>query len=135
MVPLSRAEAQLSMSDSPFRQNKFIYWTEKVIMLVVKGYFNTGKKSKFDIGPIDTFVSYNGAEGWRFMVGGMTTANLCDRFFARGRTGVPQPQILRDECFPPGLIRYHIPDRLSILCRLSPGQTLDQQHLCTLAGL
>ena len=84
MVPLSRAEKQLSMSDSPFRQNKFIYWTEKVIMLVVKGYFNTGKKSKFDIGPIDTFVSYNGAEGWRFLIGGMTTANLCDRFFARG---------------------------------------------------
>ena len=53
-------------------------------MLVVKGYVNTGKKSKFDIGPIDTFVSYNGAEGWRLLLGGMTTANFSDSFFARG---------------------------------------------------
>lgn len=84
MVSLSHAETQLSLSDSPFRQNRFIYWTEKIIMLVVKGYVNTSKKSKFDIGPIDTFVSYNGAEGWRLLLGGMTTANFSDRFFARG---------------------------------------------------
>ena len=50
------------------------------------------------------------------------------------RTGVYQPQVLCDECFAPGLIRYHIPDRLSFLCRFPLGQALDQQHFGPLAG-
>lgn len=83
MVPLTYAERQISGSGSPFRQNKFFYWGEKLLFLIVKGYFTTGKNSKFDIGPIDTFIAYNKPEGWRLRVGGMTTANLSDQWFAR----------------------------------------------------
>ncbi len=83
-VPLSYAESQLAGDQSPFRQNKLLYWGEQALILIVKGYIKTGKKSKFDIGPIDTFLSYNKPEGWRIGVGGMTTANLNPHWFARG---------------------------------------------------
>ena len=40
--------------------------------------------SKFDIGPIYQFVSWNMLEGVRVRVGGVSTARLHDRFFFRG---------------------------------------------------
>ena len=84
MLPLSYAEKQLAVDESPFRKLPVIYWTSKVIEVIIKGYVVTGKKSKFDFGPLDTFVSYNATEGLRLAVGGLTTANLCDRVFGRG---------------------------------------------------
>lgn len=84
MVPLSYAERQLAVDESPFRKMPVIYWTAKAVELLVKGYVPTGKKSKFDFGPIDTFVSYNATDGVRLAVGGLTTANLFDRVFGRG---------------------------------------------------
>ncbi len=84
MLPLSYAESRLAIDESPFRKLPIIYWTSKVVELVIKGYVVTGKKSKFDFGPIDTFISYNATEGLRLALGGLTTANLCDRVFGRG---------------------------------------------------
>lgn len=84
MIPLTYAETKLAGDESPFRKYPVIYWTTKVVELIIKGYVPTGKKSKFDFGPIDTFISYNATEGLRLAVGGMTTANLCDRVFGRG---------------------------------------------------
>lgn len=84
MLPLSYAEKQLAVDESPFRKLPIIYWTSKAVELIIKGYVVTGKNSKFDFGPIDTFVSYNATEGFRLAVGGMTTANLSDRVFGRG---------------------------------------------------
>lgn len=84
MIPLSYAERNMSVSDSPFRGIPLLYWTEKVVEIIIKGYVATGKKSKFDFGPIDTFISYNATEGLRLAVGGLTTANLLPNLFARG---------------------------------------------------
>ena len=42
------------------------------------------QESKFDIGPVFNFVSYNKEEGWRLRLGGMTTAKLNPRHFAEG---------------------------------------------------
>ncbi len=84
MLPLSYAESLLAVDQSPFRKFPLIYWTSKVVELIVKGYVVTGKNSKFDFGPIDSFISYNATEGLRLAVGGLTTANLCDRVFGRG---------------------------------------------------
>lgn len=84
LVPLSYAEKQLSLDESPFRKMPLINLTIKVVELIVKGYVTTGKNSKFDIGPIDTFASYNGTEGLRLSFGGMTTANLSKHWFFRG---------------------------------------------------
>lgn len=84
MIPLSYAEHNMSVSDSPFRAIPLLYWTEKVIEIIIKGYVATGKNSKFDFGPIDTFISYNATEGLRLAAGGLTTANLFPHLFARG---------------------------------------------------
>lgn len=84
MLPLSYAESRLAIDESPFRKLPVIYWTSKVVELIIKGYVVTGKNSKFDFGPIDTFVSYNATEGLRLALGGLTTANLSDRLFGRG---------------------------------------------------
>lgn len=51
---------------------------------MVVGYVPTGKPSKFDIGPLNTFISGNSVEGVRLRAGGITTANLSNRWFARG---------------------------------------------------
>lgn len=84
MIPLTYAESKLSTDESPFRKNPVIYWTTKAVEIIIKGYVGTGKKSKFDFGPIDTFISYNATEGLRLAVGGLTTANLNNHLFGRG---------------------------------------------------
>lgn len=83
MLPLSYAEKTLAIDESPFRNMPIIYWTAKVVEVIIKGYVVTGKNSKFDFGPIDTFVSYNATEGLRLSAGGLTTANLSDHIFGR----------------------------------------------------
>ena len=60
------------------------YWGEKILKIIFTGYVQTGRNSKFDIGPVNTFISYNALEGVRLRLGGMTTANLSPRWFARG---------------------------------------------------
>ncbi|MCM1369492.1 MAG: DUF5686 and carboxypeptidase regulatory-like domain-containing protein [Candidatus Amulumruptor caecigallinarius] len=84
MIPLSYAESKLAVDESPFQKVPLIKWLTKVVEIVVKGYVPTGKNSKFDFGPVDSFVSYNATEGMRFAVGGLTTANLFKNVFARG---------------------------------------------------
>ncbi|MDE5806561.1 MAG: carboxypeptidase-like regulatory domain-containing protein, partial [Muribaculaceae bacterium] len=38
----------------------------------------------FNIGPVNTFISYNDLEGLRLKAGGITTSSLSERFFLRG---------------------------------------------------
>lgn len=60
-------------------------YCETALRIFVKGYVGTAKKdSKFNIGPLNTFVSYNSVEGLRLRAGGVTTANLSPHLFARG---------------------------------------------------
>ena len=60
---------------------------KSVSEVALTGYVPTTKEreeSKFDIGPVFNFVSYNNEEGWRVRLGGMTTAKLNPRHFAEG---------------------------------------------------
>jgi len=66
------------------RKIPLYYWGEKLLGILVNGYITTGSRSKFDIGPVNTFISANTIEGARFRLGGMTTANLNKHLFARG---------------------------------------------------
>lgn len=66
------------------RSVKIFYYGEKALKILVSGYVNTGKPSKFDIGPVNTMISHNSYEGWRFRLGGMTTAALSPHWFSRG---------------------------------------------------
>lgn len=59
----------------------------KTIEVLVSGYIPTKpdkKESLFDFGPMNTIFNSNRLEGFRVRVGGMTTANLHPRWFARG---------------------------------------------------
>ncbi len=84
LIPLSTAERNLSHTLEKLRQIPFFYWTEKIILIIANGYIATGEKSKFDFGPVNTFISANDTEGLRLRVGGMTTANLSPHLFGRG---------------------------------------------------
>lgn len=84
MVPLSYAESRMDNMTTLLRKVPFLYWTEKVVSVLAKGYIRTGRESRFDFGPVNTLVSANSVEGARFRVGGVTTANLSPRWFARG---------------------------------------------------
>lgn len=84
LVPLSQAESGMGSLMIKMRKNPFIYWAEQVLKILVNGYVTTGKNSKVDLGPVNTLISYSSIEGARFRIGGLTTANLSDRWFGRG---------------------------------------------------
>ena len=83
-IPLSYAESKMGDMMPMLRKQSLLYWSEKVLKVFVNGYITTGNPSKFDIGPVNTFMSYNTAEGMRFRVGGVTTPALSSHIFARG---------------------------------------------------
>lgn len=84
LSPLSPAENEMGSMMGRLRKFPLIYWTEKILKVLVNGYIATSPNSKVDIGPVNTFLSYNSIEGMRFRVGGITTANLSDHWFGRG---------------------------------------------------
>ena len=60
---------------------------KRIAEISISGYIPTNKtkdSSRFDIGPIYNIASYNNEEGWRFRLGGMTTAALNNRNFGEG---------------------------------------------------
>lgn len=81
---LSTAEANMDTFMADLRRYPFFYWAEKALVVLVTGYVKTGKRSKFDFGPINTLISTNPIEKVRLRIGGMTTANLSPHWFARG---------------------------------------------------
>ncbi len=74
----------IDMMMQKLRANKLYYWGEKTVRTFASGYITTGADSKFDIGPLTSTFSSNELEGFRLRLGGMTTANLSKRLFARG---------------------------------------------------
>lgn len=84
---MSRPDAITSAQDGMtqlmerLRRNKLYYWGEKFVKLLAIGYIPTSEKSYFDIGPLNTTISYNKLEGTRLRFGGMTTANLSPHWF------------------------------------------------------
>lgn len=84
LIAVSDNEKGVGDLMSKLRSVPVFYWTEKVLKVMFMGYISTGKNSKFDFGPVNTTISHNSVEGWRFRLGGMTTANLSERWFARG---------------------------------------------------
>ena len=68
------------------KKTNITIWT-KAIDIFVSEWIPAAKSkevSKFDIGPVLSFLSWDYIEGWRIRAGGMTTANLSDRWFANG---------------------------------------------------
>lgn len=83
-LEIAQGENSMEKMMERMRQVPVFYWTEKVVKILVSGYVPTAEKSYFDIGPMTSLASYNSVEGLRLRAGGMTTANLSRRWFARG---------------------------------------------------
>jgi len=67
------------------REIPFYYWSEKIIDALVNGYVRTSATdSKFELGPVNTFISGNALEGLRLRAGGGTTVNLSRQLFLDG---------------------------------------------------
>lgn len=67
------------------RKVPLYYYSEKLLGIIIEGYIPTSRvNSKFDIGPVTSFISGNTVEGARFRFGGMTTAALNKRWFTQG---------------------------------------------------
>ncbi len=83
-LPMQQGEGRADELMNKLRRNKFFYYGERLLRNMVRGYWATGRNSRFDIGPVNTTASYNDLEGLRLRAGGMTTALLSPRWFGRG---------------------------------------------------
>lgn len=81
---ITRNEQRVGEMMDRLRAEPVYYWSERTLKLLMSGYVHTGADSPVDIGPIGKFISGNSVEGVRLQAGGMTTANLSRRWFARG---------------------------------------------------
>lgn len=84
LIPLSQAEQGMGGMMGRLREIPFFYWTEKVLVVLVGGYWGWKPDSPVLLGPANTLVSANSVEGVRFRVGGVTTAYLNPHWFGRG---------------------------------------------------
>lgn len=84
LVETTKGEKRVGSMMANLRRWPLFYWSEKFINRLVEGYVPTGRDSKFNIGPINTFISHNHLEGWRPRFGGMTTAALNPHLFFQG---------------------------------------------------
>lgn len=83
LAEIGRGERRVEDLMARFRSFPLYYWGEKVLKVVFGGYVPTVNPSKFDIGPVNSMLSFNTIESVRLRVGGMTMAPLSDRFFGR----------------------------------------------------
>lgn len=80
---LKPGESRTDKLMSQIRSVPVLYWGEKIIRILFSSYISTSSNSKFDIGPVNSMISYNSLEGLRLRAGGMTTAALSPRWFGR----------------------------------------------------
>ena len=84
---LTKNEASMGDFIHQMQQSKGYKWLLNGLRLLVENYVETGSKetkSKFDIGPVNTFVSSNFVDHLRLRVGGRTTARLNNHLFWNG---------------------------------------------------
>ena len=87
IATLNNREVAITKVTEDLKKNTNITFWTRAIDAFVSEWIPSGKSkevSKFDIGPILSFLSWDYIEGWRIRAGGMTTANLNDQWFANG---------------------------------------------------
>lgn len=83
-VPEQEGASRIHLLMDRLRRDRLFYYGERFLRNIVHGYWPTGRKSKFDFGPLNTIASYNSFEGLRLRAGGVTTGNLSKHWFAKG---------------------------------------------------
>ena len=74
------------MSDRIHEVTDNNFWMYLARSIIVNNFETSSgvNRSRFDIGPIMSMVSKNFIDGWRFRLGGQTTANLMPHLFFKG---------------------------------------------------
>ena len=83
LIDMSPGESKVRLMMERLRTYPAYRYFEKGVKILFSGYVATGNPSKFDIGPVNTFMSYNDLEGLRLRAGGMTMASLSRNWFAK----------------------------------------------------
>ena len=83
LTGISKAESTVGDLMQQLHKVPLYYWGEKALKILFSGYVMTGEKSKFDIGPVNSMVSFNSTEDVRLRFGGMTSSELSPRWFGR----------------------------------------------------
>lgn len=87
-VRLTQGESNMdSFIDGIDKSKGLIRYVLIGLKLLIENYIETGSvnnPSKVDIGPITSMVTNNFIDGWRFRLGGQTTANLSPHLFLKG---------------------------------------------------
>ena len=86
-VEFTKSEAGMGSFLDHLEKLKGFKYVIFVLKALFENYLETGSRdnpSKFDVGPINTFISQNFHDGLRFRLGGQTTANLNPHLFAKG---------------------------------------------------
>ena len=84
-VGLTKSESSMNAFIHRMEQSKNFKWLLFGIRALFENYVETGSsrtKSKFDFGPINTLISKNFVDNYRFRVSGRTTANLNPHFLS-----------------------------------------------------
>ncbi len=87
-VELTKSESKMDDFIKRLENSKGWKYIIKGVQLLVENYLETNidpeKKSKFDIGPVNTFISHNYVDGVRLRLSGRTVAALNPHFFWNG---------------------------------------------------
>ena len=85
MVNLTNSEEKVPVLNDRMRKNTLYRVLDDFLRIMSVGYIGTSKKkSYFDIGPVNTLISFNDIEGVRLRFGGITTTNLSKQWFFSG---------------------------------------------------
>lgn len=79
--PLNKAERSIYQNIDSLHQMPSFRTVMDIGALILTGYKQAGP---VEIGPVNTFYSYNPVEGFRLRVGGRTTEQFSKRFYAEG---------------------------------------------------
>lgn len=86
-IPIREKEDAINALIDKLREVPVIGASIWLAEILISGYIETNKdseKSKVDIGPMNTTLSYNTVEGVRLRAGGMTTANFHPNLYLSG---------------------------------------------------
>ncbi len=83
LIEMSSGESKIAQMMERLRAVPLYRYAEKGLKIMFSGYVATSNPSRFDIGPVNTSLSYDKLEGVRMRLGGMTTATLSPHWFTR----------------------------------------------------
>lgn len=84
---MTKSEAEMPNFIKNMQKSPDFKWIVLAARIFLENFIETGtenKPSKFDIGPVNTALSYNFVDAFRFQLGGRTTANLNKHWYWNG---------------------------------------------------